>query len=668
MKMFRWSGLIGFMVFTGLLALIGFFFLDGWLKSALESAGMKLNGAEVNVAKVDFTLSPLGFNLEGIEIANPDKLTHDALVLSRVKVEINFLQLFLGNVRINDLVVSDVQTDVLRRIPAELAPVTVANVPAGAEQSVVVAATQDKAQAIGKLLPSPADLVSEQTRSTRDAVAQAQSTIDSGRSTVEASVSDLPGDAALRDYKQRIAALKGMPLDSLANVQQSQSLVSALGRDIAQDKIRIETVKRSMNGAVNDSKQALDAILAGPDADWAQLKADYPLNKDSAYQIAELLLGEAFFAKINQAQYWYAKAKPWIARLQSEAEPGAAATDRLVGQVVRFEHPDPTARFQMDQSLLSFVADQRPWQLTVGDLASGRTNATKPVHIQLRRGDVSGASLLVNGQLDLIDDQRVDTFDLQGEGIDFAARQINMAGTNLSWTPQPANVSGQLKAVDGRLSGVVSILFPSNRFSVVDGGQTAKYLQTALKTVDEFRVDIEVSGTLKRPGFAVGSDLDKQLSAALRDVAQAEYEAWLAAMQVALDAEIARLRQPADAAFSQLSGKRDAVEQQIQKFEQEVEAEIRSLEEKLANERKRFERAANEALNAAKDKAQAKMDAAQAKLQAELEVNKAKAQAEVDAAKRAADAEKSRAEAAAQKAAEDKLKAEANKLTDKIKF
>jgi len=666
MKMFRWSGLIGFVVFTGLLALIGFFFLDGWLKSALESAGMKLNGAEVNVAKVDFTLSPLGFNLEGIEIADPDKLTHNALVLSQVKVEINFLQLFLGNVRINDLVVSDVQTDILRRRPAQLAPV--ASVPVGAEENAVVAATAEKAKALGKLLPSPTDLVSEQTRSTRDAVAQAQSTIDSGRSTVAASVNDLPGDAALRDYKERIAALKNMPLDSLANVKQSQALVSALGSDIAKDKIRIETVKRSMNGAVNDSKQALDAILSGPEADWAQLKADYPLNKDSAYKIAELLLGEAFFNKMNQAQYWYAKAKPWIARLQSDAEPEAAVSDRLVGQVVRFDHPDPTARFQLDQSLLSFVADQRPWQLTVGDLASGRTNTTKPVLIQLRRGDGDAASLLVNGQLDLIDDQRVDTFDLAGKGIDFAARQINMAGTNLAWTPEPANVSGQLTAVDGELTGLVSILFPSNRFSVVDGGQTAKYLQTALKTVDEFRVDIAVSGTLKKPSFAVMSDLDNKLSAALRDVAQAEYEAWLSSMKVALDAEIARLRQPADAAFAQLSDKRDAVEQQIKKFEQEVEAEIRSLEEQLANERKRFERAASEALNAAKDQAQAELDAAQAKVQAELEANKAKAQAEVDAARQAAEAEKSRAEAAAKKAADDKLKAEANKLTNKIKF
>ncbi|MFT7697630.1 MAG: hypothetical protein ACI9RY_001123, partial [Reinekea sp.] len=212
MKIFRWSGLIGFIVFTGLLMLLGMVFLDGWLKSAIESAGLKLNGAEVNVAQVDFTLSPLGFNLEGIEIADPDRLSHNALVLSQVKVEINFLQLFLGNVRIKDLVVSDVQTNVPRARSAQLAPV--AKVPLGVEQNALAQAAQKKASALGKGLPSPTDLAGEQTRATQEAVTQALSTLTVGQSTLETSIGDLPGEAALSQYQQRIAALKAMPLDS----------------------------------------------------------------------------------------------------------------------------------------------------------------------------------------------------------------------------------------------------------------------------------------------------------------------------------------------------------------------------------------------------------------------------------------------------------------------
>jgi len=655
MKVFRWSGSIGFIVFTGLLMLLGMVFLDGWLKSAIESAGLKLNGAEVNVAQVDFTLSPLGFNLEGIEIADPDSLGYNALVLSQVKVEINFLQLFLGNVRIKDLVVSDVQTNVPRARPALLAPV--ASALPGGESNGLAQAAQRKASALGKGLPSPSTLAGEQTRATQDAVAHALSTLTGGQATLEASVSDLPGEAALSQYQQRIAALKAMPLDSIAEVKASQAIIRALSTDMAQDKLRIETLKASMNNAVSDGKAALKAISAGPAADWARLQADYPFNANSAYKVAELLLGEAFFSKINQAQYWLAKAKPWIVRLQSEADPQADPVERLANQIVRFEHPDPSARFQLDKSLLSFAVDQWPWQLQLTDLASGRTNATEPVHIQLLGGDPKAANLRVTGQMDLIDDQRVDTFDLEGAGLVFAARQISMAGTNLSWTPEPANISGQIKAVDGRLSGLVSVRFPHNRFSVVEPEQAAAYLHAALKTVDDFRVDLKLSGTLQKPSIAVASDLDTQLSAALRVVAQAEYQAWSAAMKGALASQVALLRQPADAAFAQLTDKRAAAEQQINNFEQQVAAEVRSLDEKLSNEQQRLERAASDAVKAVKAKAQAEAAAMQAQVQAEL-----------DAAQQAAEVEKSRAEAEATEAVAKKLKNEANKLTNKIKF
>ncbi|MDX1342920.1 MAG: hypothetical protein R3227_11215, partial [Reinekea sp.] len=63
MKMFRWSGLIAFVLFTTLLLVLGFFFLDGWMKKAVEAAGFSVNGSEVNVGDVDLTLNPLGFRL-----------------------------------------------------------------------------------------------------------------------------------------------------------------------------------------------------------------------------------------------------------------------------------------------------------------------------------------------------------------------------------------------------------------------------------------------------------------------------------------------------------------------------------------------------------------------------------------------------------------------------
>jgi len=318
----------------------------------------------------------------------------------------------------------------------------------------------------------------------------------------------------------------------------------------------------------------------------------------------------------------------------------------MSGEFVRFPHPDPTASFQLDKGLLSFVADDWPWQLTMNDISSRDGNKAKPVTLQMRRGDEGSEALLVDGTLALVDGKSVDTFSLAGKGIDFSAQSINLAGTTLEWVPDSADVAGQIVSEEGNLNGKVTLFFPKNNFTAAGNNATTKYIANAVAKVERFQVDLLVSGTVKKPKFLINSDLDNQLSSALGDIAKAEYDAWLKDVREKLDAEVAVLRAPADEALASLEQRRDDIEKRINEFEQEVEAEVRSLEAKVEAERKRIE-----------DKAKAELDAA-----------KQKAQAELDAAKAKAEAEKRAAEDAAKKAAEDKLKEEADKLKGKIKF
>jgi len=624
------------------MGVIGFFFLDGWLKKAIETAGFNMNGAEVDIAEVDFTINPLGFTLEGIQIADPDKPTFNTLVLSEVRLDINLPQLFLGNVRINDLVVADVQTNVERSSPAKLLIKEESENEDDGNELAELA--KGKVESVSQSLPSASDVIDNQTQNTRGAVETAKTTISSSKQQVDDAVKNLPGDSQLSDYKKRIAAIKALPLDSLENIKKTQKGLTSLTTDIAKDKLAIEKVKSTVNRSVGDSKKSVEAILSAPSEDWAQLKKDFPFNKKSAVKVAELLLGEGFFGKINQAKYWYGKAKPWLARLKSDPE--EQAPERLNGEFVRFYHPDPTAAFQLDAGLVSFISDGWPWALTVNDISSEQTDSSKPVLFQLRRGEENSEALLVSGNLDQIDGKSVDSFTLFGKGISFDDQKISLAGTELSWSPDNADMSGEVQSIDGELGGVVSLVFPKNKFAVAGGGSTEQYLKSALKEVESFQIDINVSGTITKPKFNINSDLDNQLSSALKGVAQAEYDKWLADVKEKLDREVTQLRKPVDDAYNQLTDKRDEVDKKIKEFEEEVEAEVRSLEEKMAAEKKRIEQKAEKELNAAKDKA-------------------AK---ELEAARKKAEEEKKKAEDAAKKAAEQKLKDEANKLKDKIKF
>lgn len=621
MKLFRWSGLIGFVVFTALLSVIGLFFLDNWTRKAVEAAGFSVNGAEVNVANVDLTLSPLGFRFEDVQVADAEKPTHNVVEIGQMRLEINFAQLFLGNVRLQDVTVADVKTQTERRRPARIASTEDASGDIADDSPGVVAV---QAERIAGELPAAGDVVDQQTEQTRTAVNDAKETIAESRQRVNAAAQNVPGDDALADYRARTAAIRKQEINSLDDLKRMRTLVAELSADVAEDKLAVENVKVQMNQAISEARKAMDEVTAAPGKDWAQLKADYPLNQESAMKVARLLVGDAAFEKLEQATYWYGKAKPWIERLAPKNSEEENRPERLDGEFVRYPHPDPTARFQLDQALVSFVADNWPWTMTVQDLTSHRGDNFIPTKLALQRGTDDNSALEIDAILDRIDGQSVDTVNLSGQGISFASRTIGLGDASVNWLPEPADMTGMLKVTDGALDGEVVLDFAQNSFDVSGNGVTARYVRQALASIESFDMTIRVQGTVKKPKLSIASNLDNQLGDALSDVAKAEYDAWLADVRAQLDQKVAELRAPVDEAQASLTQRRDDVLEQIQQFEADVVAELKTLEDKVASEQKRLEN-------------------------------------------RLAD-EKRKAEDAARKEAEDKLKEEADKLKDKFSF
>lgn len=620
MKIFRWGGLIGFVIVVALLSVVGYFFIDRWAKKGIESAGFQINNAEVDVGTVRLSLNPIGFSLRDVQIADAQKPTHNALVLDEVTLDMNFPQLFLGNVRINDLTIGGIESNVQRQREARVKK------PKTQEEAASGNFVQDKVEQVvdtaNSNLPTPADAVNSQIENTKAAIEHAQQTVSASKQSVENAAAELPTDSDLSEYKKRIEAIKALKLDSLTAIQNAQSMIASVSADVAQDKLAVEKAKLSVTNAVSDSKDAVAQIAKAPAKDWQALVEQYPFNKEGALQVAKLFLGDDFFDRIEQAQQWYEKARPWLAKLKSEDE--ADAPERASGEYIRFPHPDPTAAFQVDHGQLSFVADNWPWQLTIDDLSSHTGNFFKPTQLLLQRGTDERAALKITGLLDKHNGQPRDTFEVAGRGVSFAQQSFELAGSQISWVPEPANVVGQIVSTSGELNGNVSLQFPSNELTVTGSGQITNYLAQALATIDAFQIDIGVSGTVTRPKFKVTSDIDNRFSSAMSDVARAEYDAWLKDARAQLEARVNKLRAPADDALVSLNGQRDRVERRIDAFETEVEQEINALQ--------------------------------------------AKAEQELSSVRKKIDAEKKAAEDAATKAAQEKTKDELNKLKDKIKF
>ena len=92
----RWPGLAAFVVICALLVAFSWLLLDTILRWTLERTVGTLNGAEVNIAKVEHSWSPLGLTITGIEVTDPGQPEFNRLQIGQISGNLNVEQLLLG--------------------------------------------------------------------------------------------------------------------------------------------------------------------------------------------------------------------------------------------------------------------------------------------------------------------------------------------------------------------------------------------------------------------------------------------------------------------------------------------------------------------------------------------------------------------------------------------
>lgn len=588
MKFIRWGGLAGFVIVTALLFVMGYFFINGWVKKGIEVAGMNANGAEVNVSSVRLSLSPLGFTIKGVAVADADKPTHNAAELAQVQADVSLGQLFLGNVRIHNLVISDAKTGTERSRTAEVLDKAEG---AGAEGPAASSgADADKtASSFGLELPSVESVTDQASENTQAAIDEAKATLADSRAELASASESLPDEAAIDRYKEQIAALEDLDLKSLEDIAQLRSQLAEINEQVKADRAAIENVQGTIKSVVSDNAAAIKNATGAPAEDWNALVDAYPLNQEGLLQVAELLLGEDVWSNVETGLYWYNKAKPWLARVQLNKDDEESEPARGEGQFVHFYHPDPTAKFQLDHGLVSLNADGWPWQLTVENIRSTTDGSVQPVHLQLRRGEESSAALLIDGTLERDGDNSIDTFTFNGRGVEVGGRDLEIAGADLNWVPEDADISGTVVSTNGELDGVITIQFPGNKFDVTGSGETVRYLQSAFQNISEFNIEVSVSGKLPSPGLSVRSNLDNKLSSALKDVAKEEYLAWLADVKTEFNEKANEQLAQLDLPVGEFDAQEALANGSIDSFESEVESRLDALKQKLVDKQAEIE-------------------------------------------------------------------------------
>lgn len=625
MKLFRWSGLIGFIVTLAVLLVIGFVFIDNWIKAGIEAGATRVNGAEVNVGDVDLTFSPIGFKLQDLRITDVDEPTRNLFELDEATVQLRLAPLFFGRVNIEALIVDGMRSNTERRRPGRvLRPATDAAASAGnstssnstpsntssentastsnpttaaadgSAESTAAGAAETAAEEAGGL-PAPAQAALANMAETQAAADRADEQLGTASDNVASALAALPNNASLDDYDRRLDALSERRLDSIDAVRQTRDDLNALAAQAGRDQLAVANARQAARDAVQSAETAVRDLAAAPGKDWAALRDQYPLNASTATKLGRILLGDEIFDQVDQLQQWYQQISPWLARLAPEPSDGP---QRLDGRYVRFPHPNPSPNFLLREGRIGFEADGQPWRIELTDVTGQQRLIGRPVRLSIVKGDLEDPRLRIEGVLDRRGEQTEDHFELFGRDLGLGNRQLAVSDAQLNWAPGRTDLTGTIDVTDGALDGEVLLTFADSGFQASGSNLTATLLNQALAQVSNFNLGIDVDGTVRRPELSLASNLDNQLNQALSRVAREEYERWLSQTRAAMDAEAAQLRAPLDERLADVRAERDRVQAKADAFQAEVTDRIDAERDRLNQRLRRLE---SDAENAVKD-------------------------------------------------------------------
>ena len=392
-----------------------------------------------------------------------------------------------------------------------------------------------------------------------------------------------------------------------------------LKEQFKQDRDAVRDARDVVRSAKTEVSAKLTELRQAPSEDLAYLKDKYQLSGSGVSNITGLLFGDDAANWAREALYWYEKVKPYL-----ESDDGAEADSekdekapRLAGRFIHFPSDDPWPDFMIRTARLTGPFDGGQLVISGRDITHQQTVTGRPTVFT-----ATGEGLQKIGDLDgrLVLNHTVgnatDTLTLAISDWKMASLNLGVAGARLDSSRVQLDATAEV--VRGELDADLDANVTQANFT--GGGQTlfARELNAALQGINNFTVDAGVTGTLKNPDIAFGSDLDRQINSAISKRIRAKQDEFeqklknrlnekmseyagdyaeelqqLAAMEGSLDDKLSALK---DLASTELE---DFKAQQEREAREKLEAEKAAAEEKA---RKEAEARKQELKDQAKDK------------------------------------------------------------------
>ncbi|WP_369742643.1 TIGR03545 family protein [Pseudidiomarina sp. PP-1MA] len=561
----RWPGLAAFVVICALLVAFSWLLLDTILRWTLERTVGTLNGAEVNIAKVEHSWSPLGLTITGIEVTDPGQPEFNRLQIGQISGNLNVEQLLLGRFHFEEVVSSGIRVHQQRASAGE-----VYQAPSKDELSTWAKQGLDS---LNVKLPDVDEIVARVDLQTPAAIAAAKTNFAEQKERVKQAQANIPSEEDLKSYQAELKALTDTKVETPQQLQQLRDKLKALQAKFKADRERLVEFKAVVEQSVEVLKADVERVKDAPEQDLARVEQLIQLNSEGLNEITAVLFGEQMRQWSQYILLAYEQLAPMLAK---------SANEELVkpqrGEGIWFEFTDKSEppSFLIKKAITEFVWNDTLLDVNWSNITHQHEQLGQPTTF-IARADNSALwqALNLNGEMAFTVD-----------GLD-AKQQWQVQGIQLQQLALSERSEFVASIASALLDSEGSIGLRNNQF---DGGGVVKLTQLevlaeadnrwtqvvadALKTLQRLDIRADISGELLQPSFNLSSDLDRQLGDALKSSVMAAGRTQLAEFSGSLQQQSDGFLGENQADLEQLIGLLGDAEQRDQQLQEMLQAKV----------------------------------------------------------------------------------------------
>lgn len=620
----RWNAIVPFTIFILLVGIYFALFFDTHLKLAVEWAGYKALGVELNIGSLKTSFFKANIEIKKIELTDAENPSHNTIEIGDVRFGMLWDALLRAKVAIEEIAVEGIQFGSKRAHPGRVAPPEPPKPGPGLseqlkDQFLDEAQNQHKDDVFGNIVALlQGSNAQEQLGNIEGKLASKkmaedlQKKVNDRQKYWDDKFKTLPQGKEFQALNDRLSKVKVKDFKSPQELQQSVQEIDAIVKEADAKYKTIDAASKEFSTdlkSIQDDYKKLDAQFK---ADVDTLKQHFKIPKIDAASMGRAVFLKylsPYIAKFNRYKAMAEKYLPPKFTQKKTAEEKAAAKAEEIavhpredGKSYEFGRLNAYPLFWLKKISISSKAGSSP---TAGDIAGQVLNISSNQRVTGRpttadiQGDFPGMSILgirLTAALDNTKAEPLVDYRFKVGSYPITGKELVKGDVEIAFNKAIGSMD-----LEGTLIGFKKLSMSiQNSFSQIDYKIEAKnndvkaILKNVFSGIPVVSLKATGQGELPKVDFSVETNLGSELQRGFEREIQAKIEEAKKRVQKIIDEEIGK--------------QKAAVEEQIAKLKGQVEGEMKKAQDQVNAQKQQAEQKVNQAKKDAENQAKGSLE------------------------------------------------------------